>query len=111
MEYILLKDLPEAKAGSVFIYHAPSELYYLDGNLGLCSCGSSYINRFPEWFQRVEDKPVDVAPKYTESDLVTFGNYLLSDKRKESFHGGTYSELMERLKQVHDNDLANWKKP
>ena len=46
--------------------------------------------------------------QFTESDLVSFGNYLLSDKRKECFHAGSYAELMERLNHVHDCDLANW---
>ncbi|MGH1520547.1 hypothetical protein [Chryseobacterium sp. JK1] len=38
---------------------------------------------------------------YTESDLVSFGNYLLSPKRKERIEG--------EEKAVYHADLENWK--
>lgn len=50
---------------------------------------------------------------YTERELVSFGNYLLSDSRYESIRGSEFSavsdEMMEKLSGVHDADLANWK--
>ena len=41
--------------------------------------------------------------------MVGFGNYLSSDERKKSFTKAENSPpLAERLKSVHDNDLANF---
>lgn len=48
---------------------------------------------------------------FTKKEMVSFGNYLLSKERKESFenHPELGSEnLEERLSQVHDSDVANW---
>lgn len=48
---------------------------------------------------------------FTESDLVSFGEYMMSDERKEMFknHPEMQGEdLDERLKSVHNADLANW---
>lgn len=48
--------------------------------------------------------------KFEEKDLVSFGNYLLSDERKTIFKKHpTDLSLEERLSNVHDPDLANWK--
>lgn len=44
-----------------------------------------------------------------EKMLVEFGNYLLSDERKERFRQVSKSNLKERLSKVHDADLANFK--
>lgn len=41
---------------------------------------------------------------FTEKDLVSFGNYLLSDERKQNFH----EKDSELLKQVNDVDIQNW---
>lgn len=50
--------------------------------------------------------------EYRESfikDLVSFGNYLLSEKRKQRFAGiGSHATLGERLSEVHDADIQNW---
>lgn len=43
---------------------------------------------------------------YTEAELVTFGEYLLSDERRLRFVGQSPAEL---LKMVHDADIENWK--
>lgn len=46
------------------------------------------------------------------SDLVSFGNYLLSDERKNNFKNHPdfpESTLEERLSQVHHADIENWK--
>lgn len=43
------------------------------------------------------------AKTYSESDLVSFGNHLLSDKRRNSI------ETYANLKNVTDADLENWK--
>lgn len=48
---------------------------------------------------------------YTEADLVDFGNYLLSNDRKELFksHPNPIAPLKERLKKVHQEDIDNFK--
>lgn len=50
---------------------------------------------------------------YTEEEIVSFGNYLLSEARKELFksHPSYPNEelLDERLAVVHDSDVENWK--
>lgn len=45
---------------------------------------------------------MDNKIKYTEADLVSFGNYLLSEKRNNSI------QKREPLTYVGDNDVANW---
>ncbi len=49
---------------------------------------------------------------FTEEDLVSFGNYLLSDIRTKhirSTSDGISDETIEdRLKNVSDADLGNW---
>lgn len=52
-------------------------------------------------------------PIYTESDLVAFGNHLLSSERYESFEsnplpGDKPLPLPDRLSVVHDSDVANF---
>ena len=48
---------------------------------------------------------------YTKKDLVAFGNYVLSNERKESLKKGESSvPVKDRAKEVHDADFANWKK-
>lgn len=50
---------------------------------------------------------------FTEAELVSFGNYMVSEERKNSFeaskdlHPGFTVE--ERLSQVHHADVENWK--
>lgn len=49
---------------------------------------------------------------FTEEDLVSFGEYMVSPKRRHLFetHPEPTSALTieERLSYVHDADLANW---
>lgn len=46
---------------------------------------------------------------YTREDLVTFGNYLLSDLRRSKFNSTELNDLpKERISKVHDADIANW---
>ena len=46
---------------------------------------------------------------FTESDLVSFGTYMVSDERTSSLDNNLSQELREeRLKNVSDADLANW---
>lgn len=48
---------------------------------------------------------------FTEADLVSFGNYLLSDERKDlvlSNQSFSIEQARENLKGVSDADLANW---
>lgn len=37
---------------------------------------------------------------YTEADLVSFGNHLLSNRRNKS--------VVKNKKEVHQEDLSNW---
>lgn len=46
---------------------------------------------------------------FTKKDMVDFGNYLLSEKRKQSFKIISAKNLKQRLSQVHDADLANFR--
>lgn len=48
---------------------------------------------------------------FTQADLVSFGNYLLSDERKDlvlSNPSFSIEQARENLKEVSDADLANW---
>lgn len=48
---------------------------------------------------------------FTEEDLVSFGNFMVSDSRRKMYenHPELKDEnIEERLKQVNDADLANW---
>jgi hypothetical protein len=48
--------------------------------------------------------------KYTEKDLISFGNHLLSNDRYHSFKKTKSSiPLRERLSKVHQSDITNWK--
>jgi len=52
------------------------------------------------------------ANKFSEKDLVSFGEYLLSQKREDSLKSSELSNqpsLEERKRFVFDSDLANWK--
>ena len=50
---------------------------------------------------------------FTEEDLISFGKYLLSNERLESFKQNpefTNDEMLaERLSEVHHADIENWK--
>lgn len=52
--------------------------------------------------QEVQGTEQEAITGYSEADLVSFGNYLLSDERKERT-----SELNQQA--VTHADLANWK--
>lgn len=45
---------------------------------------------------------------FNKKDLVNFGNYLLSDERKERFKSISEENLDERLSKVHDTDIENF---
>ena len=48
-------------------------------------------------------------PTYTEKDITSFGNYLLSDKRKQSvFSSSNKEEAEEAVKSVSHADYENW---
>lgn len=86
--------------------------------------GSSILNIDPSIFTEEEKKQfkedlekafgngsgilhLDVT--YSEEQLIDFGNYLLSDRRQESFlHSYSEIPLDERLKKVTDADLQNF---
>ena len=47
---------------------------------------------------------------YTEAELVSFGNYLLSKEREKMLKENTAAlSYDERKRNVYDADLANWK--
>jgi hypothetical protein len=48
---------------------------------------------------------------YTQTNMVTFGTYLLSDARKERIHLNSVSavEFDIKWKSVHDADFDQWK--
>lgn len=47
---------------------------------------------------------------FNKKDLVDFGNYLLSEERKELFkqHPEPVGTLEERLSKVHHSDIENF---
>lgn len=47
---------------------------------------------------------------YTQTELVSFGQYLLSQKRRDSIAAVKIKgvSLSERLKDVYDSDIPNW---
>jgi len=47
---------------------------------------------------------------FNHKDLVSFGNYLLSDERKERFEKSEITvPLEDRLSGVYREDIENWK--
>ena len=49
-------------------------------------------------------------PTYTEKDITAFGNYLLSDRRKNRIHSLSNKEEAEEVsKSVTDADYQNWR--
>ena len=48
-------------------------------------------------------------PMYTEKDITAFGNYLLSDERKNSVYSNQDKEVAAEIyKGVSDADYRNW---
>lgn len=45
---------------------------------------------------------------FNKKDLVEFGNYVLSDERKEMFIAVSEENLDERLSKVHHADIENF---
>ena len=49
------------------------------------------------------------TPMYTEKDITAFGNYLLSDERKNSVYSNQDKEVAAEIyKGVSDADYRNW---
>ena len=49
------------------------------------------------------------TPMYTEKDITAFGNYLLSDERKNRVYSNqNEEEAAEIYKRVTDADYRNW---
>lgn len=49
---------------------------------------------------------------FNKKDMVSFGNYLLSEQRRDLFASHPdfgEKNLKERLSYVHDSDIENWK--
>ena len=55
---------------------------------------------------------MNMVTQFNESDLVSFGKYLLSEARKERFRNHPESDklppLEDRLSEVHHADVSNW---
>jgi hypothetical protein len=55
---------------------------------------------------------MNMVTQFNEGDLVSFGNYLLSDARKQRFINHPEADKMppleDRLSMVHHADIANW---
>lgn len=53
-----------------------------------------------------------MVTQFNESDLVSFGKYLLSSAREERFENHPEADKMppleDRLKEVHHADISNW---
>lgn len=47
---------------------------------------------------------------FTEQDLVSFGNYLLSDNRREAYekYGVPEDQLVEAMSVINPLDLTSW---
>jgi hypothetical protein len=73
--YVLLKDLPDAKAGSEYVYNNTYKRYYLDGNVLGSYWDAEYVENNPDWFklkQPVEDKRIEVS-KFCKFDTKNTG--------------------------------------
>lgn len=49
------------------------------------------------------------AREESVKNLVSFGEYMMSNERRERFKSVSMDNLEERLSQVHDADVQNWK--
>ena len=52
-KYKLLKDLPDAKAGAIFVHNYSYNRYYLDGNILGSYWDKEFVEDNPTWFQEV----------------------------------------------------------
>ena len=60
-------------------------------------------------FFRLRKKSTSPQPMYTEKDITAFGNYLLSDERKNRVYSNqNKEEASEIYKGVTDADYRNW---
>jgi hypothetical protein len=57
-------------------------------------------------------KKKENSEQYSKQDLISFGNYLLSNERTEMFalhpEESLKQHIQMRLQQVHSSDLHNW---
>lgn len=61
-----------------------------------------YKKRKSAAIKKVIQESEEKKQTYTEEDLYSFGNYLLSEKR--------FKSLGEKAKQINNTDLFNWKR-
>ena len=45
---------------------------------------------------------------YDLNDLISFGNYLLSEERRNTLKQAKNVPINDKIKQVHDSDIDNW---
>jgi hypothetical protein len=73
-----------------------------------------YIPKLEPKYYEVSTHKIEIVVNnkyvYSEKDLVAFGNYLLSEERKELFkqHPEPIGTLEERLSKVHHSDIENF---
>lgn len=54
-------------------------------------------------------KGAEWAREESRKNLISFGNYMMSEERRERFKELSNDNLEDRLSQVHDADIQNWK--
>lgn len=54
-KYKLLRDVPDSKAGDIYIWDASQEAYYKDGNVLGSYWTDAYVENNPTWFQEVNE--------------------------------------------------------
>jgi hypothetical protein len=87
-KYKLLKDLPEAKAGTILTPGDLKDVYEYPCSSGAKSWyANALVENTPEWFQEIKE------PKWTDDDMLRFANYV------SLFGGNTYSRLEDWKRQ------------
>lgn len=76
-----------------------------DGTIANFAFRSSLIRRWED----VEHNPEAVF--YTEADLISFGEYLLSEERYDGIleNSRDMLEVVEKCREAHQSDIENWK--
>lgn len=67
--YILKKDLPDSKAGDIYIFNESSKVYYKNGNVQDSYWHPENVENNLEWFEEYVFKSVFPGRIYTEEQL------------------------------------------
>lgn len=78
----------------------------MDQSSILCVPAMSIISKIKRWINSFK-----CERKYTEKELVKFGEYILSDERRALYRGIKDHPLpfKERIKQINHSDIENFK--